>query len=335
MRQAGIDAITRFKWRLNLLDEALRQVKAEVTAAEQAREQAARQARDDAARTLSPAVHEASSAMEELPATMQPWSSPKWETWTPDDVIPGLLVTRGGFLKPEKDSGLGSNADFGTDVSVPWNMALHRSWAITHSHDKRALAHSFVRSIMVRHLASVGPGELKFCIFDPVGLGQTAGDLLDLAEYNANIIGGKVWTSAQDLNTRLTELSAHIEMVIQKYLRTNYETIDDFNGAAGEIAEPYRILVLFDFPTGVSEESLGEVEEHRGERTPVWRVHDARSRRVDPALLRRRSRHAHRLDEPAQPRGRLFRHRGRVLDGVRIEPELLPEQSRWRNGSST
>ena len=260
LRQAGIDAITRFKWRLNLLDEALRQVKAEVTAAEQAREQAARQARDDAARTLAPAVHEASSAMEELPATMQPWSSPKWETWTPDDVIPGLLVTRGGFLKPEKDSGLGSNADFGTDVSVPWNMALHRSWAITHSHDKRALAHSFVRSLMVRHLASVRPGELQFCIFDPVGLGQTAGDLLDLAEYDANIIGGKVWTSAQDLNTRLTELSAHIEMVIQKYLRTNYETIDDFNGAAGEIAEPYRILVLFDCPTGVSEESLTKLK---------------------------------------------------------------------------
>jgi S-DNA-T family DNA segregation ATPase FtsK/SpoIIIE len=256
LRQAGIDAITRFKLRLNFLNEALRQVKAEVTAAEQAREQAARQARDEAARTLAPAVHEASSAMGELPATMQPWSSPKWETWTPDDVVPGLLVTRGGFLKQEKDSGLGSNADFGTDVSVPWNMALHRSWAITHSHDKRGLAHSFVRSLMVRHLASVRPGELQFCIFDPVGLGQTAGDLLDLAEYDANIIGGKVWTSAQDLSARLTELSAHIEMVIQKYLRTNYETIDDFNGAAGEIAEPYRILVLFDCPTGVSEDSL-------------------------------------------------------------------------------
>jgi hypothetical protein len=256
LRQAGIDAITRFRQRLNLLNEALGQVRAEVTAAEQAREQTARQARDEAARTLTPAVHAASSAMGELPASMQPWSSPTWETWTPDDAIPGLLVTLGGFLTPKSDSGLASNANFGTDVSVPWNLSLHRSWAVTHNRDKRAVAHSFVRSLMLRHLASVKPGELQFCIFDPVGLGQTAGDLLDLAEYDANIIGGKVWTSAKDLDTRLTELSAHIEMVIQKYLRTNYQTIDDFNDAAGEIAEPYRILVLFDCPTGVSEESL-------------------------------------------------------------------------------
>jgi DNA segregation ATPase FtsK/SpoIIIE, S-DNA-T family len=260
LRQAGIDAITRFKQRLNLLNEALGQVKAEVTAAEQAREQTARQARDDAARTLAPAVSGASSAMAELPASMQPWTSPKWETWTPDDVIPGLLVTLGGSLTPESDSGLGSNADFGTDVSLPWNLSLHRSWAITHNRDKRAVAHGFVRSLMLRHLASVKPGELQFCIFDPVGLGQTAGDLLDLVEYDANIIGGKVWTSAQDLNTRLTELSAHIETVIQKYLRTNYQTIDDFNDAAGEIAEPYRILVLFDCPTGVTEESLTKLK---------------------------------------------------------------------------
>ena len=255
-RQAGIDAITRFKKRLDLLDEALRQVKAEVTAAEQAREQTARHARDDAAGALAPRVSEASSAMGEMPASMQPWSSPKWETWTPDDVIPGLLVTLGGFLTPKSDSGLGSNADFGTDISVRWNLPLRRNWAITHNGDKRAIAHSFIRSFMLRQLASVGPGELQFCIFDPVGLGQTAGDLLDLAEYDTNIIGGKVWTSAKDLDTRLADLSAHIETVIQKYLRTTYETIDDFNGVPGEIAEPYRVLVLFDYPTGVSEESL-------------------------------------------------------------------------------
>lgn len=255
-RQVGINAITRFKRRLNLLNEALGQVKAEVTAAEQVREQSAIQARDDADRTLASTVRGASSAIGELPASMQPWSSPKWETWAPDDAIPGLLVTLGGFLTPESDSGLGSNAEFGTDVSAPWHLSLHRSWAITHNRDKRALAHSFIRSLMLRHLASVKPGELQFCIFDPVGLGQSAGDLLDLAEYDASLIGGKVWTSAQDLETRLTDLSAHIETVIQKYLRTNYQTIDDFNDAAGEIAEPYRVLVLFDCPTGMSEESL-------------------------------------------------------------------------------
>jgi S-DNA-T family DNA segregation ATPase FtsK/SpoIIIE len=194
--------------------------------------------------------------MEELPASMQPWTSPRWQTWSPDDVIPGLLVTLGGFLTPASDPGLGSNATYGTDVSIPLKMPLHRSLAVTHTGSKRAVAHGFIRSFMLRHLASVSPGKLQFCIFDPVGLGQTAGDLLDLTQYDANIIGGKVWSSAKDLDNRLIELSSHIETVIQKYLRTTYETIDDFNVAAGEIAEPYRVLVLFDYPTGISEESM-------------------------------------------------------------------------------
>ena len=114
--------------------------------------------------------------------------------------------------------------------------------------------------MMLRQLLSVAPGEVRFCVFDPVGLGQSAGELLDLAEYDADLIGGKVWSLSQDLDARLVELTSHIELVIQKYLRTTYETIDDFNDAAGEIAEPYRMLVLFDFPTGLTAESAARLK---------------------------------------------------------------------------
>ena len=61
--------------------------------------------------------------------------------------------------------------------------------------------------MMLRQLLSVAPGKVMFCVFDPVGLGQSAGDLLDLAEYDADLIGGKVWSSSQDLDARFVELS--------------------------------------------------------------------------------------------------------------------------------
>ena len=114
--------------------------------------------------------------------------------------------------------------------------------------------------MMLRQLLSVAPGEVKFCVFDPVGLGQSAGELLDLAEYHADLIGGKVWSSSRDLEAQLTELSAHIELVIQKYLRTTYQTIDEFNDAAGEVAEPYRMLILFDSPNGLTSESAARLK---------------------------------------------------------------------------
>src|SRR5262249_1840024 len=41
---------------------------------------------------------------------------------------------------------------------------------------------------------------------------------------------------------------AHMENVLQKYLRNQYETLAEYNAQAGEVAEPYRFLVVADFP---------------------------------------------------------------------------------------
>jgi hypothetical protein len=41
-----------------------------------------------------------------------------------------------------------------------------------------------------------------------------------------------------------------MENVIQKYLRNQFSSIEDYNAAAGEVAEPYRVLVVANFPTG-------------------------------------------------------------------------------------
>ena len=71
LTQAAIEAITRFQKRLNVLDAAVRQVRAEVRASEQAREQSAKQHCDEAARAWVPVMSGAYAAMGELPALMQ------------------------------------------------------------------------------------------------------------------------------------------------------------------------------------------------------------------------------------------------------------------------
>ena len=35
-----------------------------------------------------------------------------------------------------------------------------------------------------------------------------------------------------------------MENVIQKYLRNQFQSIEDYNAQAGEVAEPYRVLVV-------------------------------------------------------------------------------------------
>ncbi|HZW35052.1 MAG TPA: FtsK/SpoIIIE domain-containing protein, partial [Isosphaeraceae bacterium] len=58
---------------------------------------------------------------------------------------------------------------------------------------------------------------------------------------------------------RLAELAVHMEMVTQKYLRNEYATLEEYNAVAEEVAEPYRVLVIADFPTRFDENSAARL----------------------------------------------------------------------------
>ena len=44
-----------------------------------------------------------------------------------------------------------------------------------------------------------------------------------------------------------------MENVIQKYLRNEFRSIDEYNAFAGEVAEPFRILVVANFPVNFTD----------------------------------------------------------------------------------
>jgi energy-coupling factor transporter ATP-binding protein EcfA2 len=76
---------------------------------------------------------------------------------------------------------------------------------------------------------------------------------MHLADYDEQLVTGKAWTEPQHIEQRLADLTEHMENVIQKYLRNEYKTIEEYNAQAGEVAEPYRVLVVMDFPANFSE----------------------------------------------------------------------------------
>jgi len=44
-------------------------------------------------------------------------------------------------------------------------------------------------------------------------------------------------------------------MVIQKYLGNQYACMEDYNADAGEVAEPYRLVVAVNFPVNFTEDA--------------------------------------------------------------------------------
>ena len=108
---------------------------------------------------------------------------------------------------------------------------------------------------LVRVLANTPPGKARFTFIDPVGLGQNVADFMHLGDLNKDLISGKAWSEPQHIEQQLTVLTEHMETVIQTCLRNEFATIRDYNRERHEVAQPFRFLVINDFPVNFNEAS--------------------------------------------------------------------------------
>jgi energy-coupling factor transporter ATP-binding protein EcfA2 len=117
----------------------------------------------------------------------------------------------------------------------------------------RRVAVEGMQAFMLRLLASLPASKVRFTIIDPVGLGENFAAFMHLADYQEQLVTSRIWTEPRHIEERLADLSEHMENVIQKYLRNEFATIEHYNRDAGEIAEPFRFLVIANFPANFSE----------------------------------------------------------------------------------
>ena len=135
-----------------------------------------------------------------------------------------------------------------------------------------------LQSLMLRYLTSVPPGKVRFTIIDPVGLGENFAAFMHLGDYHELLVTNRIWTEAPHIEQRLTDLTEHMENVIQKYLRNEFETIEEYNTMAGEVAEPFRVLVVANFPTNFNDDALRRLVSivNSGARCGVYALDSAR-----------------------------------------------------------
>jgi DNA segregation ATPase FtsK/SpoIIIE, S-DNA-T family len=135
-------------------------------------------------------------------------------------------------------------------LKVPAFLPFPRSSALllkTHT-TGRTVAIQALQALMLRFLTTLPPGKVRFTILDPVGLGDNFAAFMHLSDIDEALITSRIWTEANHIEKQLADLTLHMENVIQKYLRRQFSTIEDYNAQAGEVAEPYRVLVVANFP---------------------------------------------------------------------------------------
>ncbi len=198
----------------------------------------------------------------EVAAAFPSWSSPSWRGWVPPvSPAPGATVGRLKVSGARMPGGLPSDpgllGDFSTSFELPAAIDLpgRGSLLIEAGDAARPRALAAVRVAMARLLAGYPPGRVRFTILDPVGLGQSFAGFMRLTDHDPALVNARIWTEQRHIEQRLTDLTEHMETVIQKYLRDEYATIEAYNEVAGEIAEPYRYLVVADFPANFTDEA--------------------------------------------------------------------------------
>jgi len=191
--------------------------------------------------------------------TPQDWGDPAWKAWQPprrfaSQVRFGEL---GVDLKAITDR-VPHQLELPGSLMLPAILAFPRQSSLLIQTDRegRPQAIATLQMAMARLLTSVPPGRVRFTIIDPVALGQNFAGFMHLADHDEALVGSRIWTEAEHIEQRLADLTEHMETVIQKYLRNEFETIDDYNAQAGELAEPYRFLVIADLPIGFSSDAM-------------------------------------------------------------------------------
>ena len=187
------------------------------------------------------------------------WSDPAWKDWKPSKKY----ATRVRFgemhvdLKSITDR-IPQKLEIPGQFSLPAWLAFpgQGSLLIDTDHAGRADALATLQMVMTRLLTTLPAGRVRFTIIDPVSLGQNFAGFMHLAEYDDQLVSGRIWTSQDQIDEKLKNLAEHMETVIQKYLRNEFETIDAYNAQAGELAEPYRYLVIADLPVNFTTEAF-------------------------------------------------------------------------------
>ena len=169
-----------------------------------------------------------------------------WKKWQP--ATPTSSPTRLGTVTLK--SPLGNLPPLPLYVSCPGGENI----LFKATGSARNTAIEAIQAFMFRLLATQPPGMVHFTLIDPVALGQNVAGFMQLADFDEALVTGRAWIQPGHIDQQLVDLTEHIGNIIRKYLRGQYRTLEEYKRAGG-VAEPYRVLVVMDFPANFTIES--------------------------------------------------------------------------------
>ena len=191
---------------------------------------------------------------------------PSWDEsisdWQPSRDFEGACPFGSLSMDLKKELTFPTDGSFELAEPVPFSIPAlmefpeSASLLVGTKDEGREMAVDLIKNTVLRLLMSIPSGKARFNFVDPLSLGETFAGFMHLNDYKEELTGGRIATNSRQIEQFLSDLNEHMETVIQKYLRNEFENICDYNDAVGEIAEPFRFLVVADFPVNFTEEAV-------------------------------------------------------------------------------
>lgn len=180
------------------------------------------------------------------PLASASWDDASWARLTPRAdraTVPPLI--RIGTLRLI----LTLSAQHRVPITVPAMIPLLcRNGLILPAHDLTIASYrELLQSVAIRLLATMPPGHVRLCLFDPAGLGRNFSQLMQFPEY---VRGQLVRHSSSQIAEELNRLTEHISTVIQRKLTNKFQNLHAYNNWASHDHQPYYVVIVSDFPAG-------------------------------------------------------------------------------------
>ena len=211
------------------------------------------------ARESTAAVYDEASRIDA--ACFRPWNDLADEAVAlPSEPPPGLRFGSLGMSLERVAGGVSADEALNAFGPVSWRQPAtvpypdHASLVIKTTPDQRETAAAFMQALTLRIATGIPAGQSRFTIIDPLGLGKQFAGFMHLADHDELLVNSRIWTEPPLIEQRLADITEQMEVVIQKYLRNEYPSIGAYNADA-EVPEPYRFVVVANFPANFNETS--------------------------------------------------------------------------------
>ena len=178
----------------------------------------------------------------------------------PVDPPPGLRFGDLALSLEQVPGGVSAVEELNSFGPVSWSQPATVAWpvaasiVIKTSAEEKESASALMQALMLRIATGIPAGQTRFTILDPLGLGKQFAGFMHLADHDELLVTSRIWTEPQLIEQKLADITEQMEVVIQKYLRNEYESIGAYNADA-EVPEPYRFVAVANFPANFNETS--------------------------------------------------------------------------------